>query len=33
MMVQRFANDKLKDNLNPVGRLFYASSTMVYVPA
>ena len=33
MIVEPFANDKLEDNLNPVGRLFYASSTMVCVPA
>ena len=33
MIAERFANDKLKDNLNPVCRLFYASSTMVCVPA
>jgi SAM-dependent methyltransferase len=33
MIVEPFANDKLEDNLNPVGRLFYAGSTMVCVPA
>jgi 2-polyprenyl-3-methyl-5-hydroxy-6-metoxy-1,4-benzoquinol methylase len=33
MMVEPFANDKLEDNLNLVGRLFYASSTMACVPA
>jgi SAM-dependent methyltransferase len=33
MIVEPFANDKLEDNLNLVGRLFYASSTMVCVPA
>ena len=33
MIVEPFANDKLEDNLNPVGRLFYAASTMVSVPA
>jgi SAM-dependent methyltransferase len=33
MIVEPFANDKLEDNLNPVGRLFYAASTMVCVPA
>jgi hypothetical protein len=26
------AGDKLEDNLNPVGRLYYAASTMVCVP-
>jgi SAM-dependent methyltransferase len=33
MIVEPFANDKLEDNLNPIGRLFYAGSTMVCVPA
>jgi hypothetical protein len=33
MMVEPFANDKLEDNLNPVGRLNYAASTVVCVPA
>ena len=33
MIVEPFANDKLEDNLNPVGRLFYAASTMVCTPA
>ena len=33
MIVEPFAYDKLEDNLNPVGRLFYAGSTMVCVPA
>jgi SAM-dependent methyltransferase len=33
MLVEPFANDKLEDNLNPVGRLFYAASTMVCTPA
>ena len=33
MMVEPFARDKLEDNLNPVGRLFYAASTMVCTPA
>jgi SAM-dependent methyltransferase len=33
MIVEPFANDKLEDNLNSVGRLFYAASTMVCVPA
>jgi len=32
MIVEPFANDKLEDNLNPVGRLFYAGSTMICVP-
>ena len=33
MMVETFANDKVEDNLNPVGRLNYAASTVVCVPA
>lgn len=33
MIVEPFANDKVEDNLNPVGRLFYAASTMICVPA
>jgi SAM-dependent methyltransferase len=33
MIVEPFANDKLEDNLNPLGRLNYAASTMVCVPA
>jgi SAM-dependent methyltransferase len=33
MIVEPFANDKLEDNLNPIGRLNYAASTMVCVPA
>ena len=33
MIVEPFANDHLEDNLNPVGRVFYAASTMICVPA
>jgi SAM-dependent methyltransferase len=33
MLVEPFAKDRLEDNLNPVGRLFYAASTMVCTPA
>jgi SAM-dependent methyltransferase len=32
MIVEPFAGDAVQDNLNPVGRLFYAASTMVCVP-
>jgi SAM-dependent methyltransferase len=32
MIVEPFANDKLEDNLNPIGRIFYAGSTMICVP-
>ncbi len=33
MIVEPFANDRLADNLNPVGRLFYGASTVVCTPA
>ena len=33
MLVEPFANDRLEDNLNPVGRVFYAASTMICTPA
>ena len=33
MLVEPFAHDELSDNLNPVGRLFYAASTMICTPA
>jgi SAM-dependent methyltransferase len=33
MVVEPFANDHLKDNLNPIGRIFYAASTMICTPA
>ena len=32
MMVEPFAHDRLEDNLNPVGRLYYAASTMLCTP-
>jgi SAM-dependent methyltransferase len=32
MLVEPFAGDALEDNLNPVGRLFYAASTCVCTP-
>ncbi|HJU16117.1 MAG TPA: class I SAM-dependent methyltransferase [Stellaceae bacterium] len=32
MIVEPAAGDRLQDNLNPVGRLYYAASTMVCVP-
>ncbi len=32
MVVEPFAHDELEKNLNPVGRLFFAASTMVCVP-
>jgi SAM-dependent methyltransferase len=33
MLVEPFANDKLEDNLNPLGRQNYAASTVICVPA
>jgi SAM-dependent methyltransferase len=33
LVVEPFASDSVEGNLNPVGRLFYAASTMVCVPA
>jgi len=32
MIVEPFANDELKDNLNPVGRVFYSASTLICTP-
>ena len=32
MIVEPFAHDRLRDNLNPVGRIFYSASTMVCTP-
>jgi SAM-dependent methyltransferase len=32
MIVEPMAGDRLEDNLNPIGRIFYAGSTMVCVP-
>jgi SAM-dependent methyltransferase len=33
MIVEPFAHDNLQDNLNPVGRIYYAASTMICTPA
>ena len=33
LIVEPFANDRLEDNLNPVGRIFYAASTFICTPA
>ena len=33
MIVEPFAHDDLKDNLNPVGRVYYAASTFICTPA
>lgn len=32
MIVEPMAGDTLKDNLNPIGRMFYSASTMVCIP-
>jgi len=33
MLVEPFANNKVEDNLNPLGRVFYSVSSIVCVPA
>ncbi len=33
MIVEPFANDELKDNLNPVGRVYYSFSTLLCTPS
>ena len=33
MIVEPYANDRLEDNLNPVGRIFYSASTFICTPA
>jgi len=33
MIVEPFAHDKLEDNFNPVGRIFYSASTMICTPS
>jgi 2-polyprenyl-3-methyl-5-hydroxy-6-metoxy-1,4-benzoquinol methylase len=32
MLVEPYANDDLKDNLNPVGRMYYSASTVICTP-
>ena len=32
MIVEPAAGDRLEDNLNPVGRMYYAGSTMICIP-
>src|SRR5260370_38474673 len=32
-VVEPFANDRVEDNLNPVGRIYYAASTLLCTPA
>jgi hypothetical protein len=33
MIVEPFANEKLEENLNPVGRVYFSASTMICTPA
>ena len=33
MIVEPFANDRVEDNMNPIGRAFYGASTMICTPA
>ena len=33
MIVEPFAHDDVKDNMNPIGRAFYAASTLICTPA
>ncbi len=33
LIVEPFANDRLEDNINPVGRVFYSASTFICTPA
>jgi SAM-dependent methyltransferase len=33
MIVEPFAGDRVEDNLNPVGRIFYGASTVICTPA
>jgi SAM-dependent methyltransferase len=33
LLVEPFARDRLEDNLNPVGRVFYSASTFICTPA
>ena len=33
MLVEPFANDRLQDNMNPVGRVFYSASNFICTPA
>jgi hypothetical protein len=33
MIVEPFAGDRVADNLNPIGRIFYSASAQICVPA
>jgi hypothetical protein len=32
MIVEPFAGDRVEDNLNPIGRVYYAASSLICVP-
>jgi hypothetical protein len=32
MVVEPMAGDRMEDNMNPVGRIYYAASTLICVP-
>ncbi len=33
LLVEPYANDRLEDNVNPVGRIFYSASTLICTPS
>jgi SAM-dependent methyltransferase len=33
MIVEPYANDRLEENLNPIGRIYYSASTLICTPA
>ncbi len=33
LLVEPFAHDRVEDNLNPIGRIYYSASTMICTPA
>jgi hypothetical protein len=33
MIVEPYANDRVEENLDPVGRLYYSASTLICTPA
>ncbi|MGH9191958.1 MAG: SAM-dependent methyltransferase, partial [Acidimicrobiales bacterium] len=33
MIVEPYATDRLEDNLNPVGKIYYGASTLICTPA
>lgn len=32
MIIEPYANDRLEDNLTPIGRIYYSASTVLCVP-